>query len=73
MRIDVDLENKINEFFRQRKNYSKSRKTICVRDKLINLEMRFKMKKKKYEITIRSSAAEYLTFVASTGDSKEQY
>ena len=29
------------------------------------------MKKKKYEITIRSSAAEYLTFVASTGDSKD--
>ena len=27
--------------------------------------------KKKEEITIRSSAAEYLTFVASTGDSKE--
>ena len=29
------------------------------------------MKKKKDEITIRSSAAEYLTFVASTGDSDE--
>lgn len=29
------------------------------------------MKKKKDEITIRSSAAEYLTFVASTGDSKD--
>ena len=29
------------------------------------------MKKKKDEITIRSSAAEYLTFVASTGDSSE--
>lgn len=29
------------------------------------------MKKKKDEITIRSSAAEYLTFVASTGDSNE--
>lgn len=27
--------------------------------------------KKKKEITIRSSAAEYLTFIASTGDSKE--
>ena len=26
-------------------------------------------KKKKNEITIRSSAAEYLTFVAATGDS----
>ena len=29
------------------------------------------MQKKKSEITIRSSAAEYLTFVASTGDSTE--
>lgn len=29
------------------------------------------MKKKKEEITIRSSAAEYLTFVASTGDSAD--
>lgn len=29
------------------------------------------MKKKKDEITIRSSAAEYLTFVASTGDSSD--
>lgn len=29
------------------------------------------MKKKKDDITIRSSAAEYLTFVASTGDSSE--
>ena len=29
------------------------------------------MAKKKTEITIRSSAAEYLTFVASTGDSAE--
>ena len=29
------------------------------------------MGKKKNEITIRSSAAEYLTFVASTGDSAE--
>lgn len=28
-------------------------------------------KKKKTDITIRSSAAEYLTFVASTGDSDE--
>lgn len=28
-------------------------------------------KKKKNEITIRSSAAEYLTFVASTGDSQD--
>ena len=27
--------------------------------------------KKKTEITIRSSAAEYLTFVASTGDNQE--
>ena len=31
------------------------------------------MGKKKNEITIRSSAAEYLTFIASTGDSKESY
>ena len=31
------------------------------------------MEKKKSEITIRSSAAEYLTFVASTGDSSESY
>ena len=31
------------------------------------------MEKKKNEITIRSSAAEYLTFVASTGDSSESY
>ncbi len=30
-----------------------------------------KVKKQKNEITIRSSAAEYLTFVASTGDSPE--
>ncbi|MCL2082508.1 MAG: virulence RhuM family protein [Oscillospiraceae bacterium] len=29
------------------------------------------MKKKKNEITIRSSAAEYLTFVAATGDSEQ--
>ena len=29
------------------------------------------MAKKKNEFTIRSSAAEYLTFVASTGDSAE--
>ena len=29
------------------------------------------MGKKKNEITIRSSAAEYLTFIASTGDSSE--
>jgi len=29
------------------------------------------MKKKENEITIRSSAAEYLTFVAATGDSEE--
>ena len=29
------------------------------------------MKKKKEEITLRSSAAEYLTYVASTGDSIE--
>ena len=28
---------------------------------------------KKNEITIRSSAAEYLTFVASTGDSSESF
>ena len=28
-------------------------------------------KKRQKEITIRSSAAEYLTFVAATGDSKE--
>lgn len=28
------------------------------------------MKKKKDEITIRSSAAEYLTYVASVGDSR---
>jgi len=28
-------------------------------------------KKKNNEITIRSSAAEYLTFVASTGDSQD--
>ena len=27
--------------------------------------------KKKNEISIRSSAAEYLTFVAATGDNKE--
>lgn len=31
------------------------------------------MKKKKGEITIRSSAAEYLTFVASTGNSSESF
>ena len=29
------------------------------------------MKKKQTEITIRSSTAEYLTFVAATGDSKQ--
>ena len=31
------------------------------------------MRKKKTEVTIRSSAAEYLTFVASTGDHAESY
>ena len=31
------------------------------------------MGKKKNEVTIRSSAAEYLTFVASTGDSAESF
>lgn len=31
------------------------------------------MTKKKKEITIRSSAAEYLTFVASTGDSQDSF
>ena len=31
------------------------------------------MGKKKTEITIRSSAAEYLTFIASTGGSTESY
>ena len=31
------------------------------------------MRKKKTEVTIRSSAAEYLTFVASTGDRAESY
>lgn len=30
-----------------------------------------RIKKQKDNITIRSSAAEYLTFVASTGDSAE--
>ncbi|HAG10051.1 MAG TPA: cell filamentation protein Fic [Desulfotomaculum sp.] len=30
-------------------------------------------KKKKNEITIRSSAAEYLTFIASTGDSQDSF
>ncbi|MGD9566878.1 MAG: virulence RhuM family protein [Sedimentibacter sp.] len=30
-------------------------------------------KKKKNEITIRSSAAEYLTFIASTGESKDSF
>ena len=29
------------------------------------------MKKKQDEVTIRSSAAEYLTFVAATGDSEQ--
>ena len=28
---------------------------------------------KKKEVTIRSSAAEYLTYIASTGDSPESY
>ena len=31
------------------------------------------MRKKKTEVTIHSSAAEYLTFVASTGDRAESY
>ena len=31
------------------------------------------MGKKKNEVTLRSSAAEYLTFVASVGDSAESY
>ena len=31
------------------------------------------MGKKKNEVTIRSSAAEYLTFAASTGDSAESF
>lgn len=30
-------------------------------------------KKKKEEITIRSSAAEYLTYVSSVGDSKDSF
>ena len=30
-------------------------------------------KKKTKEITIRSSAAEYLTYIAATGDSPESY
>jgi hypothetical protein len=30
-------------------------------------------KKKKTDITIRSSAAEYLTFVAATGDNKQSF
>ncbi len=29
------------------------------------------LKKKKYEVTIRSSAAEYLTYVASVGDQQD--
>jgi len=29
--------------------------------------------KKKYEVTIRSSAAEYLTYVAATGDNGESF
>ena len=31
------------------------------------------MKNKKDEIAIRSSAAEYLTYVASTGDQKDRF
>lgn len=31
------------------------------------------VKKKKNEITIRSSAAEYLTFVASTGENQDNF
>jgi len=31
------------------------------------------MAKKKEEITIRSSAAEYLTFIASTGDNENTF
>ena len=31
------------------------------------------MPKKKKEITVRSSAAEYLTFVASTGDCQDSF
>lgn len=31
------------------------------------------MKKKKDEITIRSSAAEYLTYVASVGDQQDSF
>ena len=34
-------------------------------------KMSERIKKQKDNITIRSSAAEYLTFVASTGDSAE--
>ncbi len=30
-------------------------------------------KKKKNEISIRSSAAEYLTFIASTGESQDNF
>jgi hypothetical protein len=29
--------------------------------------------KKKHEITIRSSAAEYLTYIAATGDSEQSF
>jgi len=30
-------------------------------------------KKKKNDVTIRSSAAEYLTFIASAGDSQDSF
>lgn len=35
---------------------------------ITDLEREFEMPKKKKEITVRSSAAEYLTYVASVGD-----
>lgn len=38
-------------------------------------EMRrdFYLKKKKDEVTIRSSAAEYLTYIASVGDQQDSF
>ena len=35
------------------------------------IERKFNLKKKKDEVTIRSSAAEYLTYVASVGNEQD--
>ena len=47
------------------------RKSELTRDKQRLLWEALYLKKKKDEVTIRSSAAEYLTYVASEGDQQD--